>query len=82
MNVKANCVRMKKEDNVATALTNMKKGTDAVFIANGRTEGITVAEDIPLGHKVALKAIEKGMDVTKYGETIGIATVKIEKGMP
>ena len=45
-------------------------------------ETITVraARDIPLGHKVALRDIESGDAVIKYGHDIGKAIAKISKG--
>jgi (2R)-sulfolactate sulfo-lyase subunit alpha len=32
---------------------------------------VTAKSDIPIGHKVALKALKKGDTVIKYGEDIG-----------
>lgn len=37
-------------------------------------------EDIPKGHKIALKDIKMGEFIYKYGETIGIATKDIKRG--
>ena len=36
--------------------------------------------DIPIGHKVALKALKKGDTVIKYGEDIGKMVADIGKG--
>ena len=33
-----------------------------------------------MGHKVSLFRIEKGERIIKYGETIGLATAKIDTG--
>ncbi|MFN3699871.1 MAG: UxaA family hydrolase, partial [Dictyoglomus sp.] len=41
---------------------------------------IEVLDDIPLGHKVALKDLNKGDVVIKYGEIIGEATRDIKRG--
>ncbi|MGE0033127.1 MAG: UxaA family hydrolase, partial [Pseudothermotoga sp.] len=64
------------------AVVDLKKGETA----RGRTlEGnteyeIQVQQDIPLGHKIALRDIEQGEKVKEYGEIIGVATKKIMKG--
>lgn len=39
-----------------------------------------MAEDIPYGHKFALRFIRKGEDILKYGEVIGRATADIGSG--
>ncbi|BDR52418.1 altronate hydrolase [Bombiscardovia nodaiensis] len=43
-------------------------------------EPITVLEDVPRGHKVALQDIAEGEDVVKYGYAIGHATQPILAG--
>lgn len=59
-------------DSVAVALVALSKGEEA--------EGVVLAEDIEKGHKFALKNIEKGQQVIKYGEVIGRATADIKAG--
>ena len=44
------------------------------------TVSFTVHEAIPLGHKVAVRAIRRGDTVTKYGSPIGIASRDIRAG--
>lgn len=41
---------------------------------------LRVRQIIPIGHKIALRAVRKGASITKYGETIGRATKTIRKG--
>ena len=41
---------------------------------------VDVLEDIPAGHKVALRTIAHGAEVRKYGWTIGAATAPIDAG--
>lgn len=65
-------IHIHEKDNVAVALCPIKKGTEF--------EGVTAAEDIPQGHKMALKAIEKDAMVVKYGFPIGHATEDIAAG--
>jgi len=41
---------------------------------------VTLTNDIPYGHKIALTDIPKGEAIVKYGEHIGIATTDIRAG--
>ncbi|MDE5566566.1 MAG: altronate dehydratase family protein, partial [Anaeroplasmataceae bacterium] len=59
-------------DNVAVVLRPFSKGE--------KLENITLLEDIPQAHKVALKPIKKGENVIKYGAPIGHATADIAVG--
>lgn len=63
-------------DNVATALEALMPG-QKVDVA-GQT--LIVRDEVPSGHKVALKRIASGEAVLKYGGTIGEATADIEPG--
>lgn len=60
-------------DNVAVVLRPFSKGE--------QVEGVTLLEDIPQAHKVALKPIKKGENVIKYGSPIGHTTADISAGM-
>ena len=60
------------EDNVAVALHGAAKNT--VF------QGVTAGEDIPQGHKMALKAVKAGDPILKYGFSIGHATEAVTPG--
>ena len=44
--------------------------------------GITIdaKQDIPLGHKIALRGVAKGERIFRFGMPAGIATVTIEEG--
>ena len=59
-------------DNVAVALHNVAAGT--VF------QGVTALEDIPQGHKMALRPMANSDQVVKYGFSIGHATADITPG--
>jgi altronate hydrolase len=63
-------------DNVATALQPLQAGQ--TVDAGG--DAVTVIEPIASGHKVALRRINVGEPVIKYGSPIGTATVVIEPG--
>ena len=42
--------------------------------------GLTVRDAIPAGHKVALKSVQPGEIVWRYGQAIGRAKIAIEAG--
>ena len=65
------------QDNVATALEPLEPGQ--TIDAGGSP--LAVAETIPRGHKVALRAIRAGEVVVKYGSAIGHASADIGAGM-
>lgn len=67
-------------DNVATAMTGGKQGeTTSVYLGEKCFE-VTLKDNIPPGHKVAVYAIQCGQPVIKYGYPIGIATEDILPG--
>ena len=41
---------------------------------------LAAKESAPIGHKIALKDLNKGDTVFKYGEDIGIMTADVKKG--
>ena len=55
-------------------------GVAVVDIDAGRALEITVREPIPLGHKFALRDLEIGSTVIKYGEDIGRVVSAIRAG--
>ena len=59
-------------DNVAVALRDLNAGE--------MVDGLTVLQLVPAGHKIALRRIEKGARVMKYGMPIGEATEAIPAG--
>lgn len=63
-------------DYVALALRDAHKGEKIVF----DDVTVTLLEDIPFGHKVALRDIKAGEDVIKYDYPIGHATQDIKAG--
>ena len=69
-------VRVHPEDNVATAIINLEKGTK---IADGSIL-VTLKSEIFPGHKFALTDILRGSPVIKYGQTIGNAMKDINVG--
>jgi altronate dehydratase small subunit len=73
---KRRCIVLDPQDNVATAITDLKAG-EKVETECGE---ITVPHAIVYGHKFALQDIRKGDYVIKYGAQIGRATAAIPKG--
>lgn len=69
-------IKINKDDNVAVALKPISKGT-TVDVAG---TNVTTLEDIPQGHKFAIKPIKKGDAVIKYGFRIGYAQADVEVG--
>jgi altronate dehydratase small subunit len=67
---------MTDRDTVATALEDLTPAQG--FSVDGCT--ISLNEEIPFGHKVALESMEVGDDVVKYGEVIGTTTTAITPG--
>ncbi len=65
-------IHIHPDDNVAVALRPIPAGT--VFA------GVTAAQDIPQGHKMALAPMAEGEQVMKYGFSIGHATAPIQVG--
>ena len=68
------------DDNVATAIDDIKAGEVVSLNVRGETRKINIRQKIPFGHKFALRKIEKEEEVTKYGEQIGKAIEVIEAG--
>ena len=72
----ANVIRINEKDNVAVALTPVKAGE--CVSAGGMS--VTALEDIPQGHKIALRDIAAGENVIKYGFPIGHALSDAKAG--
>jgi (2R)-sulfolactate sulfo-lyase subunit alpha len=62
------------KDNVAVVvIEGLTAGTKAMGVVteNNTTFSVEVKDDIPIGHKVALKDLKKGDIVIKYGQDVG-----------
>ncbi len=71
-----NYIKINPADNVAVAIDPLKKG-DRLTVDGVE---IVVAEDIPAGHKVALRDFAADEHIVKYGYPIGHARAAIAKG--
>ena len=65
-------IKIDPSDNVAVALKDLQKGAEA--------GGVTLIENIPAGHKFAVRDISKGDNVIKYGSPIGHTLTDISAG--
>lgn len=65
-------IQINEKDNVVVALQEIPAGTVL--------EGVAALETIPAGHKMAIKDIAEGGEVTKYGFRIGTAKEAVKAG--
>ncbi len=68
-------VHEKKDTVGVVVVEGLKAGTDMLAVVTHDNSDFRIAakQDIPIGHKVALKDIKKGDTIWKYGQDIGIA---------
>lgn len=71
-----NCLKLYPQDTVALATGDLKKGE--TIQVDG--ELITLRDDIPNAHKIALKDFTEGESIRKYDNIIGYASRPIQKG--
>ncbi len=69
-------IQINPSDNVAVALTDISSG-ETIALDNTT---VTATENISRGHKIALKDINDGSDVIKYGNVIAHAKKDIKAG--
>ncbi len=77
---KSKAIVINEKDNVATVITPLKAGTSVSLELQGTPVKVKLLSNIPMGHKFALRDIEEGTDVIKYGEPIGRTTARISRG--
>ena len=70
-------IKIHPNDSVAVALKALTK-EDMIQVG---AQSVTLLEDIPQGHKFALKEIKSGEAVIKYGSSIGIAKEDIKEAL-
>lgn len=75
-------LKVHEDDNVATVFAEgIKKDLHLnVRDQKGDIQVVTLLDDVPYGHKVAVKPIKNGSPIIKYGEKIGAATCDIKLG--
>ena len=68
-------------DAVAVAVQDVEPGErQAIYMDSARAVTVAVTEAIPLGHKVALVALDEGADVREYGVRVAVARHPIAIG--
>ncbi len=75
--MKSNAIKVSPEDNVAVA-TQLIDKAGAVIVAEEHL--FDAAQEIPLGHKVALLPLATGHNVIRYGEPIVETTQDVPVG--
>ena len=70
-------------DDVGVAVEDLKKGSIAgALTLEGKAAGkVKLINNVPLGHKVALRDLAKDKPVIKYGRPVGKAVQPIARGM-
>ncbi|MFL2883318.1 MAG: UxaA family hydrolase [Pelagibacteraceae bacterium] len=72
-----------EKDNVAVVvIETTKKGQDcsAWIMENDKTIKVNSINEVPLGHKIALRDLNEGDTIIKYGHDIGKVVKSIKKG--
>lgn len=79
--MKKKVLKMDSRDNVATVLTDIKKGEKFFVISTegDELEYLTAADTLKFGFKVSLTEIQEGDKIFKYGSEIGICYRHIGK---
>ncbi len=69
-------------DDVGVAVMDLAQGSEiGVATLEGESIGsLSIIEEIPLGHKVAMRDMANEKEVIEYGRAIGKATQAISKG--
>ncbi|MGE0310778.1 MAG: UxaA family hydrolase [Lautropia sp.] len=70
---------LNRADNVST-LIDAGRADDACTLQGEGDGEIRLSADIPFGHKVCIRATDKGAEIVKYGQVIGFASKAIAVG--
>ena len=73
-------VLVHKSDNVLTAFSDFSAGEVFSVQLDSGEIAVELVDDIEFGHKIAVRRIEAGRPVVKYGRPIGKATQEIRPG--
>lgn len=77
---KINALLLHPEDSVATVTEDVSAGATVYYENAGTTVSVTANEGIRKYHKIAVRNVEKGAPVLRYGENIGRALSDIRCG--
>ena len=69
-------------DHVAVAVVDVSRGEEVeiAFLNSDRRVTLQSRGDVPLGHKMALRDLDEGVEVLKYGVPIGRTTTDLRAG--
>ena len=67
-------------DDVATVLRAIAPGEHVRVQCGDEWRLVEAREPIPLGHKIALRTLDSGTRIRKYGEFIGTLTADVAEG--
>jgi hypothetical protein len=73
------CLRLHADDNVAVTLEDVATGA-VIRVGDCELKPVVAIELITRGHKIALRSIQDGEGVLKYGVAIGFASQPIAEG--
>lgn len=71
---------LNEADNIAIALSEIEENNTILVKAGKVEKKLHMKNRIEFGHKFAVTDIQKGEDIKKYGEVIGVATESIQAG--
>lgn len=75
-----NALLISPKDDVAVVTEPVRQGEMVEYVSNGSKIQVMAVTDIPIYHKAAIRNIESGEKIIKYGYVIGVATKPIQKG--
>ena len=69
-------------DDVGVAVMDLNRGDEieAVTLEGEPVTMVTLVDDVPLGHKVAMRDLPQDKHIIEYGEAIGYAYAMIARG--
>ena len=72
----------KADDDVGVAAMDLVADQDilALTLDGEEVTSIKLVDDVPLGHKVAMRDMAEGKHVLEYGRKIGYASTSVKKG--
>lgn len=73
-------IQIHASDNVVTLVDEARAGDRVRFMTADGPRELPVLDDVPFGHKVAVRDIAPGERIVKYNEPIGRASRAIRAG--
>ena len=70
------------QDDVGVAVMNLKKGSNigAVTLEGKAAGSVRLVDNVPLGHKVAMRPMPKDKAMVKYGRPVGKVIKDVARG--